>query len=248
MRRRGESLFTMGLISVVGFLMFYGKKSTTLITHIKVSRFYSKTPISLFNDYQVSSSIKHPPHYLNTLSTKTSYIFSKSGSTDEEVLLKTAGFTPVEAHLYKLLTDKVLPLIVKDQRDHHREHHSRSRASHADDSANQSSVVETPITTPVAEKKTAKGSPAKTATPRKKAGGATTSAPVQTTAIPAPPQPTPVSEEPPAKKKRSHKKKQPALAPPAAAIDHEEVVATHSEPESTTVDAYMDTVSLFERN
>ncbi|KAI6210105.1 hypothetical protein M3Y96_00292300 [Aphelenchoides besseyi] len=39
----------------------------------------------------------------------------KSGSTDEDVLLRTAGFTPIESHLYKLLTDKILPLVVKDQ-------------------------------------------------------------------------------------------------------------------------------------
>ncbi|KAI6172832.1 hypothetical protein M3Y98_01017200 [Aphelenchoides besseyi] len=64
----------------------------------------------------------------------------KSGSTDEDVLLRTAGFTPIESHLYKLLTDKILPLVVKDQREHHREH--RSRASHIDEP--QTSTPATP--------------------------------------------------------------------------------------------------------
>lgn len=166
-------------------------------------------------------------------------------------MLKTAGFTPVEAHLYKLLTDKVLPLVIKDQREIQREHHSRSRASHADESASQSSVIETPSTGGTNRSKATKTSPTKseTATPRKKAPpketatsnqAQTTSNFNQPSSMTAPP--TSTSEEPPAKKRRSHKKKQPALAPPAQ-IDHEEVVATHSEPETATnVDAYMDTV------
>lgn len=82
---------------------------------------------------------------LQPFSNHSFLIFSKSGSTDEEVLLKTAGFTPVEAHLYKLLTDKVLPLVVKDQREL-QANSTRSRTSHPDDSANQSSVAETPST------------------------------------------------------------------------------------------------------
>jgi hypothetical protein len=183
-------------------------------------------------------------------------IFSKSGSTDEEVLLKTAGFTPVEAHLYKLLTDKVLPLVIKDQREL-QAHSSRSRTSHADDSTNQSSVAETPTTSkslfelltyllfsaPTRPKST-KTSPVKaeTATPRKKAAPKKKAepAPAPVTVVPPPPS-QPSSDEPPAKKRRSHKKKQRALAP-RGQLDHEDMIA-HSEPETTTVDAYMDTVS-----
>ncbi|KAI6192345.1 hypothetical protein M3Y97_00327600 [Aphelenchoides bicaudatus] len=164
----------------------------------------------------------------------------KSGSTDEEVLLKTAGFTPVEAHLYKLLTDKVLPLVIKDQREV-QAHSSRTRTSHPDDSANQSSVAETPPTTTNRSKAT-KTSPTKseTATPRKKA--AAKAEPAAQTTVPAPTTTTQQasSDEPPAKKRRSHKKK--TVLAPAGQIDHEEVVAIHSEPETTNVDAYMDTI------
>ncbi|KAI6232780.1 hypothetical protein M3Y99_00989300 [Aphelenchoides fujianensis] len=137
----------------------------------------------------------------------------KSGSTDEDVLLRTAGFTPVEAHLYKLLTDKVLPLVIKDQKEH-REPHSRTRAAHADEP--QTSATPSPA-------KTTKKIPKKAAA-----------------AAPPPPPPSNSNaqdpDEPPKKKPRSHKKKPPAIAPPT------EEGVQHSEPESTNVDAYMDTI------
>ncbi|CAD5231051.1 unnamed protein product [Bursaphelenchus okinawaensis] len=41
----------------------------------------------------------------------------KYGSTEEEVLSKSAGFTPVEAKLYRLLTNKEVPLTLLDNHD-----------------------------------------------------------------------------------------------------------------------------------
>ncbi|KAI6231703.1 hypothetical protein M3Y95_00409700 [Aphelenchoides besseyi] len=141
----------------------------------------------------------------------------KSGSTDEDVLLRTAGFTPIESHLYKLLTDKVLPLVVKDQREHHREHHSRSRASHIDEP--QTSTPATP--SPNKGKKTKKT--AATTTP---------------TSNSQPDHP----DSPPKKKARSHKKKV-SLPTETEEVSTSILNGQHSEPEQT-VDAYMDTASF----
>ncbi|CAD5234036.1 unnamed protein product [Bursaphelenchus xylophilus] len=41
----------------------------------------------------------------------------KTGSTEEDVLSRSAGFTPVEAKLYRLLTDKEKPLTLLDNHD-----------------------------------------------------------------------------------------------------------------------------------
>ncbi|KAI6204733.1 hypothetical protein M3Y94_00710500 [Aphelenchoides besseyi] len=154
---------------------------------------------------------------------------AKSGSTDEDVLLRTAGFTPIESHLYKLLTDKVLPLVVKDQREHHREHHSRSRASHIDEP--QTSTPATP--SPNKGKKTKKTAATTTPTSNCKFPDTWTQIPIlQLNPI------IPIHRQ--RKKARSHKKKV-SLPTETEEVSTSILNGQHSEPEQT-VDAYMDTI------